>query len=111
MVTEAMETMSRDHSLPLNLLRDHNAGPVPAQRSDRYAVIIGYSHSIPADLVLVMDFAREQELEKGKTDNLIEAGLRHMVTAHSVVSLGVGFGVGEDSPDFRITLGFQYELH
>ena len=46
-----------------------------------------------------------------KTDNLIEAGLRHMVTEHSVASLGAGLGVGEDSPDFRITLGLQYEFH
>jgi len=109
--TKALGKTFLDHRLHLNLIWDHNAGPMPAQRSDRYAVIVGYSHSIPADLVLVMDFAREQELEKGKTDNLIEAGLRHMVTAHSVVSLGVGFGVGEDSPDFRITIGFQYEFH
>lgn len=109
--TKALGETYLDHRLHLNLIWDHNARPMPAQRSDRYAVIVGYSDSIPADLVLVMDFAREQELDRGKTDNLIEVGLRHMVTEHSVASLGAGFGVGEDSPDFRITIGFQYEFH
>ena len=110
-VTKALGETYLDHRLHLNMIWDHNAGAMTSQRSDRYTAILGYSHPIPADLVLVMDFAREQELERGKTDNLIEAGLRHMVTAHSVASLGVGLGVGEDSPDFRITIGLQYEFH
>ena len=108
--TKALGETYLDHRLHLNMIWNHNAGPMAAQRSDRYSAILGYSHPIPADLILVMDLAREQELEKGKTDNLVEAGLRHMVTPHSVASLGAGFGAGKDSPDFRITFGFQYEF-
>ena len=109
--TKALGETYLDHRLHLNMIWNHNAGPMAAQRSDRYSAILGYSHPIPADLILVMDLAREQELEKGKTDNLVEAGLRHMVTPHSVASLGAGFGAGKESPDFRITFGLQYEFH
>ncbi len=108
--TKAMGKTYLDHRIHLNVIWNHNAGTLAGQRSDRYSAILGYSHQIPADLTLVMDFAREQELERGKTDNLIEAGIRHMLTAHSVVSFGAGLGVGKDSPDFRITFGLQYEL-
>src|SRR5256712_7417464 len=94
--TKALGETYLDHRLHLNVIWNHNAGSMAAQRSDRYSAILGYSHPIPADLILVIDFAREQEFVKGQTDNLIEAGLRHMVTTHSVAAVGAGFGGGKD---------------
>src|SRR5437660_4001377 len=60
--TKALGETYLDHRLHLNLIWDHNAGAMTGQRSDRYTAILGYSHPIPADLILVMDFARERDL-------------------------------------------------
>src|SRR5712692_11995720 len=55
-VTKALGESYLDHRLHLNMIWDHNTGAMTSQRSDRYTAILGYSHPIPADLVLVMDF-------------------------------------------------------
>ncbi len=98
------------HRLHLNLSWLHNAGRVVNERKDRYSAILGYSHLLPNDTVLVADVVREQELENGKTDNVVEAGIRRMLTTGSVLSLGFGAGIGHDSPAFRVTMGFQYSF-
>lgn len=98
------------HRLHLNLAWNHNADPTADERRDRYSAILGYSHLLPDDTVLVMDVVREQELEKSKTDNIVEAGIRRMLMPSAVLSLGVGAGIGPDSPDFRLTIGFQYSF-
>ncbi len=109
--TKALGATYLDHRIHLNVIWNHNAAAMVTERSNRYSAIFGYSHSIPADFVLVMDFAREQELARGRTDNLVEAGLRHMLTSYSAASLGIGVGAGADSPAFRVTFGLQYEFH
>jgi hypothetical protein len=42
--------------------------------------------------------------------NLAEIGIRYATTPQSVISTGIGFGIDDESPDVRFTLGFQYEL-
>ena len=39
-----------------------------------------------------------------------EAGVLHQINDKLTVAGGVGFGIGEDSPDVRITVGFQYSF-
>lgn len=98
-------TLPRVHG---NVSWNHNIGGPNDVRRDSYVALLGYSRFIPGDNVLVMDLEREQELEKGKTANLVEAGLRRMFLEQGVISVGVGAGIGENSPKFRITVGFQY---
>ncbi len=54
---------------------------------------------------------REQEKEEDIDINLVEAGLRYQLTPLTVIAAGVGVGVGEDSPDLRVTLAFQHSLN
>jgi hypothetical protein len=108
--TKALGTDFTLHRVHLNLTWNHHAGTSPEERRDRYTAILGYSHLLPTDTVLVADLVREQELEKTRTANLVEVGLRHMLTTESVVSVGAGAGLGSDSPRFRLTIGFQYSF-
>ncbi len=107
----ATKTVGESATLPrvhVNVSWNHNIGGPSDVRRDSYIALLGYSRFLPGDNVLVMDLEREQELEKGKTANLVEAGLRRMFMGQGVISIGAGAGIGENSPHYRITLGFQY---
>lgn len=107
----ATKTVGESATLPrlhFNLSWVHNIGGTADQRRDRYIALLGFSRFLPGDNVLVMNVGREQELEKDKTANLVEAGLRRMFMERSVISVGAGAGLGADAPRFRVTVGFQY---
>lgn len=53
------------------------------------------------------DFVYEQEKEKDQDVFLLELGIRYQQTPRNVLTVGGGFGLGQESPDVQITLGFQ----
>lgn len=85
----------------------HNAGNHSIHREDRYKLVFGYSRRIGPDTVLVADYVREQEKERGKTADILEIGARHQLTPLTVLSAGAGAGISKHSPEFRFTFGFQ----
>lgn len=85
----------------------HNFDPQGDERSDRYKVILGYSRRLGPDTILVTDFVRQQEMNKNENSNVVELGIRRQLNPRTVFSFGVGAGIGEESPIFRTTLGFQ----
>ncbi|MFN7141083.1 MAG: hypothetical protein ACK4UN_17270, partial [Limisphaerales bacterium] len=72
-----------------------------------YTAIIGYSRRLNADTLIVADFVREQERERGENSNIVEVGIRRQITPLTLIAIGLGAGIGEESPDFRATAGFQ----
>ena len=80
------------------------------ERDGRYEVALGYSRRVGASAMLVADLVRFEEMTENDEVNLAEIGLRYATTPQSVVSAGVGFGFGDESPDVRLTLGVQYEF-
>jgi hypothetical protein len=80
------------------------------ERRDLYTFIVGYDRRLNPDTILILDFVRQQERERNIDINLLEAGLRYQLTPLTVVAAGVGAGVGEDSPDLRVTVGFQHSF-
>lgn len=93
--------------LHLNLIYRNNAKANFTERSNRYAAIIGYSQRLNADTIGILDFVREQELERGRTANIFELGLRRQITPLRTLAIGAGVGLGGDSPKFRLTAGLQ----
>lgn len=91
----------------LNLAWEHNSGAAAGQRDDMYRVILGYSRRLDADTVLVTDFIREQEMERDHEANIFEVGIRRQITPLTLISIGIGVGVADESPDFRAVLGWQ----
>lgn len=108
---KAIATKSVSHTgldrVHLNIAWKHNAGPRPMEREHMYQLVAGYSRRLGADTVLVADYFREQQEEKGRTSDILELGLRRQLTPLTVISAGAGAGISKDSPDVRVTLGFQ----
>jgi hypothetical protein len=96
--------------LHLNVSWVHAYDSEDDERADRYRAALGYSQPISANLLFVGDVAREQNLEEGDDANFVEAGLRYQLTPLAVLTAGGGVGFGDDSPDGRIPVGFQYAL-
>jgi hypothetical protein len=108
--TKALSADPLQHRVHLNVAWDHHPGSTADQRQDRYIAILGYSDIITDSTVLVTDVVREQELAKTKSATILEIGFRHMVAPNTVLSFGPGFGIGRDSPEWRVTVGVQREF-
>lgn len=85
----------------------HNDDPQRRERENRYQIVAGWSARVNADTIGIIDYVRQQELERGMTSDVIEIGLRRQITPRIVLSAGAGAGLSNDSPDFRATVGFQ----
>ncbi|HEX8234430.1 MAG TPA: hypothetical protein VF600_00590 [Abditibacteriaceae bacterium] len=88
----------------------HNAKRRIDERSNQYQVVFGYDRSLGTNSLLLLDFVREQQPEKGETENLVELGIRRTLSSQAVLGLGVGAGIGEDSPHFRVVASFETQL-
>ena len=98
------------HKVHLNLLYQFNGTELDDERDGRYEVALGYSRRLGASAMLIADLVRMQEMTENDEVNLAEVGVRYATTPQSVISGGIGFGIGDESPDVRLTVGFQYEF-
>lgn len=98
------------HKVHLNVLYQFNGEERSDERDGRYEVALGYSRRLGASAMLVADLVRYEEMRENDEVNLAEIGLRYATTPQSVLSFGVGFGIGDESPGVRLTVGFQYEF-
>ncbi len=108
------KTLSRSsffHRLHLNLEWRHNANASSNERTDRYQAVLGYQLRLGPNNQLLLDLSREQEVRTEHTSNVIEVGLRHQWDPLTVLSVGAGVGIGQQSPDIRCTLGLQRALN
>lgn len=93
--------------LHVNLEWGHNFSAQDDERDDTFAVVAGYSFRLNTDTMIVADFVREWEMERGKESNIAELGARYQLSPRWVLSGGVGIGIGDDSPDVRAIFGVQ----
>lgn len=98
------EKLQRVH---LNFTYFNNASPRADERSNSYAAVAGYSQRVGPQTIFLADYVRQQEKERSVTSNIVEVGLRYQKTPLTVLSVGLGAGIGNQSPDFRATLGLQ----
>jgi hypothetical protein len=105
----ATKTIGDEHldRLHLNLTYAHKFDRPDDERSDRYEAILGYSRRLGPDTILVADFVRSEELMEGMESNIVEVGIRQQLDPLTVISIGAGAGIGDDSPDYLITIGIQ----
>lgn len=99
-----LDSLDRVH---FNAAWRHNAKAQEDERSEHYMLGLGYSRRIDADAILVADYLYEQDREEGVDIHLLELGVRYQCTPLTVLAAGIGTGIAEDSPDLRVTLGFQ----
>lgn len=106
-------TLNRLH---LNAVYFHNSQPgllaeggeLKQERTDRVALLVGYSTRIAPQSSLVVDFVREQRRFRGERGSSLEAGLRRQMNPRLVLSAGASAGLGTDADKFTATLGLQH---
>lgn len=90
-----------------NLAWTHNDEPKAMERDSGFKHVVGYGMRLGPDTFLLADYIHEEEIESGRTSNIAEVGLRRMITPLLVMGVGAGFGLDDESPDFRIRFGIQ----
>jgi hypothetical protein len=77
------------------------------ERRDRFSGVLGLAVPVAPSTGLIFDIAREQEGEKRRYSNLVEAGIRHVLPGEFVLAAGAGAGIGNSETDFRFLVGLQ----
>ncbi|WP_448206059.1 hypothetical protein [Azospirillum sp. sgz302134] len=106
-MTQPLGTSSTAPRLHVNLGWRHLFDPTSDQRDNRFLAVAGVNVAVAPTTAIVVDVLREQLQERGKADNFVEAGLRHMVAEKTALGVGVGVGFGPDSPRYRVLFGLQ----
>ncbi|HPL64321.1 MAG TPA: hypothetical protein PK587_11195 [Syntrophales bacterium] len=99
--------MQRAH---LNLEWKRNSGRDQGERENLYAAVLGVDIPVNKSMLLVADIFREQQRKEGKYTNMFELGIRSQIRPDAVISLGGGIGLWDESPDWRVLLGFQFSF-
>jgi hypothetical protein len=87
-----------------------NVDPDANERQHLYTLIAGYSQRITPNSIIIFDVYREREREKNSEANVIEAGTRTQFDPLTVISIGCGIGIRQESPRFQVTIGLQRSL-
>lgn len=95
------------HRVHLNIIWRHDSERKDDERSDYYKAILGFSSRVGKDTMLVFDILREQERKEKEEANIFEVGIRRQLDPLTVIVVGGGAGLGDESPDMRLTFGFQ----
>lgn len=93
--------------LHLNLAYTYNDQSKDDERDHSFAATLGYSRRLNSETIMVTDLVYEQEEEENEDSLLLELGVRYQLNPRNVLAIGAGVGLIEDTPDFRITAGFQ----
>ena len=86
----------------------HNSGARTVERDNYYRIVFDYSRRLFENMVGVVDFIHQQTILSGHDENIMEGGVIYSFQKNLSVSGGIGFGVGAESPDVRITGGVMY---
>ena len=97
-------------ALHLNVAWRHMIDGSPTEGENRYIAAAGYSHPVSRSATLLANFVCEEERQRGRETNLIEAGVRQRVAENLVLSAGIGFGIGDELPSARIIVGIQHSF-
>jgi hypothetical protein len=85
----------------------HNSGGYPDEREDLYVIRAGYSRMMFPDTLVGVDFVREKLRQQHLTENIIEIGALHSMSRWLNLSVTLGVGMCDESPDYRIGGGVQ----
>ena len=91
----------------MNLTWQHDAGARPGNREHRYGLIFGYDYDLSERTSLLSDLVLRQSQSPGKAERMVEIGLRHAPLKDLVLGAGLGWGINEDAPRYRVLFSAQ----
>ncbi len=106
-LTQPLGTSSRAPRLHVNLGWRRLIDPESDQRENRFLMVAGVNVAVGPATAVALDIVRDQQQERGKADNLVEVGVRHVIGDDLALGAGVGVGFGPDSPRYRVLVGVQ----
>lgn len=113
LATKSIGSIDRSYvprRVSINAIWYHNYNPKPEERTNRYRAGIAYAQPVANDFVLVADVYRETNRMRGEAENVAELGTRFQFDPQTVFSFGAGAGFADNSPRFRLLIGFQRAL-
>lgn len=96
--------------LHLNLSWYHFTDPSASQQRNQYEVGIAYSQLLAADTAAFVDFVHGDKPQRSQQESIIDIGVKHLLGDTVAVSFGGGFGMGQQSPAFRILFSVQKDI-
>ncbi len=97
--------------LHLNLNWTHSTTPSSTSRKDVLEISVGYSMLVSSSTALVLDVVHGAKSAKGQNETIADAGLRWEINDEWALSGGVGVGIGQQSPAFRVLFAIQRDFH
>jgi hypothetical protein len=94
----------------INLTDYHLAQPSPTQRKDQLEAIVGVSALLTPDTAIVADVVHGAKPAAGHVETIADVGLRHQITKSWSISGGVGAGIEQQSPEFRVFFALQKDI-
>jgi len=110
LLTKTLTENESQDRMHLNVDWIHNAAADNDERQNRFIGVVGYSRKLSDQTVFLADLVREQQDQEGLDSTILEAGLLHQLNDKVTLAAGIGAGLGEDSPDVRLTIGVQYSF-
>jgi hypothetical protein len=89
----------------------HNSGAYPEERENLYVLRAGYSRMMLPKTLVSIDFVRQKIRQQNVTENIFEIGALHALSRCLNLSLTLGVGCADESPDWRIGGGAQFKWH
>ena len=97
--------------LDLEVTMGHIDTPARQERRDRFSLGIAYSRLLDASDALVVDAVHQQQRAVRKQANFIDVGLNREIIPTVLLGVGVGAGIAQQSPAFRVFLGVKWSFH
>ena len=97
--------------LHLNLSWTHATTPSSTNRKDVLEIGVAYSMLVSDTTALVIDVVHGAKSTKGQNETIADAGLRWEISDEWTLSGGVGVGIGQQSPAFRMLFAIQRGFH
>ncbi len=96
--------------LHFNLTFIHLTQPSASQRTDQLEMAVGLSALLRSDTAIVADVVHGAKPDKRANQTFVDIGLRHEISETWSISGGIGVGVAQESPAFRVFFGLQKDF-
>ena len=96
--------------LHANLTIYHLTQPSPTQRTDQLEMAFGISALLRPDTAIVADVVHGAKPDKRASQTFLDVGLRYEISDGWAVSGGVGAGIAQQSPAFRVFFALQKDF-
>jgi hypothetical protein len=108
LATKTLTEAESEDRVHVNLAWEHDMAAGSNARHHMITAVLGYSRKVREDTVVLADLVLGQDHQDNQSLAILEGGVLHQLSERLVLAGGLGFGLNDDSPEFRATVGFQF---